>query len=674
MLPGVFIMKRFVILLIVLFSLLCSLYGQNSRDFLYTYPDRIDLANMDTTLVDKNFSPHAVADISAKEWRQYSQIVSLSRKELILSGKVYIGWKEMENYLNKVLYLVLPDSLKGVEALHVFPGRMADLNAFIIGDGTIVFNVGLFQNVTNEASVAIILGHELGHFLMGDNLDNYLKVKTYSKKVDGSARIEKKLNYSFEYAGYSRRQELMADSIGYLLARKAGYDLQYGVDNFLRYQEIINETARKKAPSRITYGVTKYNKVEIQKWLALYPENSERIDFLGQFIDEEPLGSQAGYLVSSLEFNELQVRSAYEVLSVLLETKPRECVKLSFVRHLSDPYNPDYLYYLVESLRRLMVVTPITRNQPFLTEDYLGTAFQKTEGILHDLTYLIQDSVKIAGLPQGELSTQDSIEFETYGEAFRYFGELAKKNNIREAYLSLALSAKDTVQRNLYLEQYLSFDNCWHRDYALALGNNNLYSGMQDNTKDVFIFNQPQYFFYDISDFKKEFPAHENFINEISSIPQFKDYNIAIVHSDDLSTFKFNELQSMNALITGFELQRGSDTSTRFDVNTKTTFVSIDQGVDAFTLSPENWEYANKYDIRSIRSFSAYNFDDYSEYIYYLCDLKSLNSLTDDNIQCRKKASPALYKQFLNQGIKKEKRHKRGFFGKMYLKKTLQFM
>lgn len=655
-------MKCLSIAIVFLITYL-NVSGQNSKDILYQFPDKADLRYLEIDSTSNTIKKLSRGDVNEKKTNQFAQKCAFNKQRLFLSGDIYISWNEMEDYLNQILQLILPDTLKNRTNIHVYPTRFTDLNAFVLPDGSIYFNIGLFEKATNEASVAIILGHEIGHYLMNDSFSDYIK----KKKNNNVAMIpnrSKTFKHSLDYAKYSRQQEIISDSIGFLLAKQNHYDLLFGIDNFKRFQDIETERAQKKAPKRvkeIEYGKGRLKSSEIDKLLATYPEQTERIQKLNDQIVADTSGLQKEFIVNEAIFRKLKKNARYEILAIALKNNPKECVKRSFINYLFEPSNPDYLYYLVESLRRLTGINPKLKDNTFLTEDFLAKRFNKDEGILHDVSCLLIDSSKITDIKATELINNDSIEFETYGQAYDYFMNIAIKEDNREAFLSMALAEIDKAKRNQYIEKYLSNSGCWYKEYAEALKKDALYSYLNNDSKNVFIYYFPQYFYYSISDFRKKYNKHVGFIKEISSIPRTKKENVSVYFSDNLSALVPNELMSYYNLIEDCFYNRKNDTIKKFDVEKKKSYSQIDIGVDAFTLSPDNWYFAVEQNIKSVCLYNGTYNNDCSNYFYISCNLTDNESYYDNILQCQKKASTILFKEYLKKNIRIDKQGKRSF-------------
>jgi predicted Zn-dependent protease len=113
-------------------------------------------------------------------------------------------------------------------------------NASYIGEGIIVFNMGLFQRLDNESQAAFVLCHEIAHFLLQHvekSINKYVtainseEVQSQLRRIRGSEyRKNEQLNklvkgLTFDSRRHSRDHEAEADSMGVELLRTTRFDL-----------------------------------------------------------------------------------------------------------------------------------------------------------------------------------------------------------------------------------------------------------------------------------------------------------------------------------------------------------------------------------------------------------------------------------------------------------------
>lgn len=113
------------------------------------------------------------------------------------------------------------------------------VNAFCMPGGKIVVFEGLLPITRNEASLAIVLGHEIAHAVAKHSAEQMSKKirQQYGTSIGGSilsavgagsvadiAQLAANQYFSFMNLKYSRENETEADHIGLIIAAMAGYD------------------------------------------------------------------------------------------------------------------------------------------------------------------------------------------------------------------------------------------------------------------------------------------------------------------------------------------------------------------------------------------------------------------------------------------------------------------
>ncbi|GAL66560.1 M48 family metalloprotease [Jejuia pallidilutea] len=153
----------------------------------------------------------------------------------ILENKKLLFDSRFGTYLDSLFNTLVENNpdLKD-ENIKVFLSKEPSPNAFSIGNGTIVTNIGLFCSLENEYQLLSVIAHEAAHELLkhshnsivnqsnlnvsilGNNskFSRNLKLHKYNK---GAISFEKLKNLLYEEGEIKRQNEIAADSLGYLL-------------------------------------------------------------------------------------------------------------------------------------------------------------------------------------------------------------------------------------------------------------------------------------------------------------------------------------------------------------------------------------------------------------------------------------------------------------------------
>jgi predicted Zn-dependent protease len=111
----------------------------------------------------------------------------------------------------------------------VYLVRTPYFNANMAPNGMMQVWSGLMLRVDNEAQLAAVLGHEVGHYLSRHSLEQLRNAKSHSAAATvmamfGVVGAIGQLGVAANMSGYSRDHERDADRIGMVLMRNAGYD------------------------------------------------------------------------------------------------------------------------------------------------------------------------------------------------------------------------------------------------------------------------------------------------------------------------------------------------------------------------------------------------------------------------------------------------------------------
>ena len=160
----------------------------------------------------------------------------------LLGASPLVKDAKLQKYVNRVGAWVASQSERPDLPWHFGVIQSDDVNAFAAPGGYIFVTRGLYRLLQNEADLAGVLGHEIGHVIR----QHHLKIlqqsklvdlggKALSKEVGGSDKVQHLIGSGAEIVSRSldKNAEFEADRIGVVLATRAGYD-SFGLPGVLQ--------------------------------------------------------------------------------------------------------------------------------------------------------------------------------------------------------------------------------------------------------------------------------------------------------------------------------------------------------------------------------------------------------------------------------------------------------
>jgi predicted Zn-dependent protease len=160
----------------------------------------------------------------------------------LLGASPLVKDAKLQKYVNRVGEWVASQSERPDLPWHFGVIQSDDVNAFAAPGGYIFVTLGLYRLLQNEADLAGVLGHEIGHVIR----QHHLKIlqqsklvdlggKALSKEVGGSDKVQQVIGSGAEIVSRSldKNAEFEADRIGVVLATRAGYD-SFGLPGVLQ--------------------------------------------------------------------------------------------------------------------------------------------------------------------------------------------------------------------------------------------------------------------------------------------------------------------------------------------------------------------------------------------------------------------------------------------------------
>jgi hypothetical protein len=485
---------KYSIKILILLSLCLSFKAQNHPYVLidsipstYNYDLTKEYEAISNTITDK--------ELNSRDKVNYIQNIIYYHNYLLKSGAIYFNWTFIENYINTLTDNILKENNID-KSFKVALLRHSDFNASALDNGIIYVNIGMLATITDEAALVAILGHEISHAVNND-LKKTFVIKNNLKDANTIAA-----NLIIQSHG-SREFELRADNEGFKYATKLNYNLLSSKESFIKMQ-----SEYKWYTNQYSYNDPKwyvpldnYNKDKninadsLSELLLDHPNNDVRIKNLMEVIKTSN-GTQNFKMGKSI-FDSIQKMAKLEQLFIdLEECDYKTCIKNSFLYYYGDKTNTDYLYYLCESLRRLIYCNPEIRNKGFLTEDCKASVFENNKGILHDVSYITYDSLLFNSIKADVTIKPNNKIFETYQQAYNYYSKLLKNNfKTKDELVTLALqaySAKNFSECKNYINQLNSSTTKKNIDIINYISDSTSNAQLKTNSVDFIVTEEAQ--------------------------------------------------------------------------------------------------------------------------------------------------------------------------------------
>ena len=233
------------LLLLAFACISTSLFAQNS----FNYTSLRDDATLKRILLDETQKRYE-SDIASLTGSNKKYLANIYKERFETIEKYYndsiaITDLKTEQYLQSVLAEIVSNNtlLNNLQVRVVF-SRAYWPNAFSAGEGTIFFNIGLFNRLQNESQVAFVLCHELSHqyFNHGDEYIKHYVNTFYSDTFQRRLQQIKKTQYgkrqmleetitgiSFSSHRHGREHEVQADSMALEFLKNTHYNVNSAV-------------------------------------------------------------------------------------------------------------------------------------------------------------------------------------------------------------------------------------------------------------------------------------------------------------------------------------------------------------------------------------------------------------------------------------------------------------
>lgn len=365
------------------------------------------------------------------------------------SGEI-IKWDALENYLNKILQQVVPSELAQDSLIHIYIKHDGNFDAEMFPSGQLIINCGVLAEITDEATLAGLILHELAHYYKRHTLHKFLHNEVIGTDW-GAFGSDKKPRDNF-----SQQHELEADSLASVWMEKT----PYFHSGLLNYYRILQRLEQRKLLTLEDYWELKNSHIPPSKTrIAKYEANSNKIKQTDANL----------FVVSKTDFIGLKKQAKPLILDALLtnidKTNYDDCIERAFAFHIIEPENPLFPYYIMEAIRRKTYLDDIFWEQDFITYRYFDTlrvdnVRRKRPMGRHFLEFFDVNLLALNPVEAKDIKAHfywnEAPRFITYDEAYEYFFRLSQTQNCTECLLSYALSYNtDQEKRKDYLNEYL---------------------------------------------------------------------------------------------------------------------------------------------------------------------------------------------------------------------------
>ena len=431
--------------------------------------------NMHREVTDHIFTttplPEDNEEIQERDLLRFADAAGRTSASLLSGGQVYTDWPELDDYVNAVLDKLVPAEFKDRPYLRAYVIKDPGANAFMTPSGQFFINIGLLAEFKDESSLAGVIAHELGHYTLQHGLEGFIRRE--SGEFDGG------LFFSGRKAAsqFSIANEEASDAIAKAYLSKAGYDIA----GLLDVMEVLQRQTERAL-------LTREDIWEIKA--TTHPTSADRIEKVNTGEGGLP-GEGVTALVDGKAFDRFRQQAIYETLKYqMLGFNYQRCLEYAFRQHIYTPNDPTYIYYAMESIRRMGYLDTDFWNKKFLVDGY------------HDITEKngIRKKVKITthlfdqfrpallALPDDSFKTipakfywEGDPKFVTNEEAYAFFYRVGKLLKEPECLLSNALSLSfDPTKMRPLLEEYVASGDVRYKAFAQALLDDKIFDVLPD--------------------------------------------------------------------------------------------------------------------------------------------------------------------------------------------------
>jgi beta-barrel assembly-enhancing protease len=168
---------------------------------------------------------YQLSNISDTQEQSFGQEI---HNNLIRSGRVKLyNNQRVVSYINEIGQRLARESTRPRLNYRFFVVEDDAINAFATMGGYNYINTGLIKTAANEAELASVIGHEIGHIAAKHSIEQ-MRVQARNQGIltaaglNGSQVVQLGMAIAIDYPN-SRSDELEADDLGFAMLTRAGY-------------------------------------------------------------------------------------------------------------------------------------------------------------------------------------------------------------------------------------------------------------------------------------------------------------------------------------------------------------------------------------------------------------------------------------------------------------------
>lgn len=170
-----------------------------------------DFSSLTYAKIDEDLANNRT-ELKGSAERIFLEGIHYSIDELLHSGLVIYG-DEVTNYVTEIAKGLLKDDPALFNSLRFYTLKSNVTNAFSTDQGILFVTTGLISQITSEAQLALVIGHEISHYTKKHVVESF---DWRRKNARNSDKIQ-------SLSQYSKDKEFEADKVGLELYQKAGY-------------------------------------------------------------------------------------------------------------------------------------------------------------------------------------------------------------------------------------------------------------------------------------------------------------------------------------------------------------------------------------------------------------------------------------------------------------------